>query len=254
MLTRRASFDTQHPGLAEGMTVYSRDGERLGKLVTLADDHIVVEKGIFFPKDFTLRYDDIQDLREGSVYLNIGDPDLADWKNEKYTGWNHTDEINLGLMDAEPKAEDRDQYRDRQQKDSIQISVAEEELEAQKVARQKGEVTVHKIVHTELRHFTVPVMREEIRVERVPVQESRNQGMSTGTAADADAFEEKTINVPLMEEEVTVTKRPVVKEEVRISKERNIEEQTVEGEVRKEEVQIDQDQNQNQDLKRRKAG
>jgi stress response protein YsnF len=45
-----------------------------------------------------------------------------------------------------------------------------------------------------------------------------------------------------MEEEVTISKRPVIKEEVRISKERTTTERPVEGEVRKEEVKIEGDE------------
>jgi uncharacterized protein (TIGR02271 family) len=116
------------------------------------------------------------------------------------------------------------------------MPVLEEELNAQKMVRQAGEVRLRKIVHTELKHFTVPVMKEEVVVERVPPSEA-----ATDKVASESAFKEKTIVVPVAEEEVTVTKQPVVKEEVRVHKKRTTENREISDEVRKEEVQIDQD-------------
>ena len=45
--------------------------------------------------------------------------------------------------------------------------------------------------------------------------------------------------VPFLEEEVVVEKRPVVKEEIRLRKEVVEEEEVVERDVRKEEIEID---------------
>ena len=61
MAINRGAIAGRYPSLVEGMTVYSNDGERMGKVTSLGDDYFLVEKGIFFPKDFTFRYDDIQD-------------------------------------------------------------------------------------------------------------------------------------------------------------------------------------------------
>ena len=52
------------------------------------------------------------------------------------------------------------------------------------------------------------------------------------------AFQEEDIRIPVTEEEVEVTKRPVVKEEVRVQKEARTETEPVSGEVRKEEVKV----------------
>ena len=47
--------------------------------------------------------------------------------------------------------------------------------------------------------------------------------------------------MPVMEEEVVVSKRPVVREEVRIQKNARQEQRPVEASVRREEVEIDDD-------------
>jgi uncharacterized protein (TIGR02271 family) len=99
-------------------------------------------------------------------------------------------------------------------------------------------VRIRKIVHSELKHFIIPVTKEEVRVERVPVSESSALG---STPQDIGNFEEKVVNIPVTEEEVTISKRPVVREEVRVTKERQTEQRDITEEVRKEDVEIQEE-------------
>jgi uncharacterized protein (TIGR02271 family) len=233
-MLNRDQFMSKYPDIQEGTTVYCRDGEKLGKITALSDDHFIVEKGIFFPKDFTLRYEDIADYRDGDLYTDLIKADLDEWRNESYAGWSQVDDVNAGRYEATPKPEFKDRYANLSREET-RIPVMEEELEATKTMRQTGEVQVRKIVHTELKHFTVPVQKEEVRIERTPVSRTDE----AARMADArGAFKESTIKVPVMEEEVTISKRPVVKEEVRITKEQQTEQRDVSGEIRKEEVDI----------------
>ena len=89
-----------------------------------------------------------------------------------------------------------------------------------------------------LRHGTAAAVRttsfecrgEEVRVERVSVERRE--------ATEAEIGEDEFI-VPFMEEEVVVEKRPVVKEEeIHLRKEVVEDEEAVERDVRKEEVDI----------------
>ena len=75
-------------------------------------------------------------------------------------------------------------------------------------------------------------------VERVPVEDGRR--------ASEDEIGEDEIVMPLTEEEIVVEKRPVVKEEIRIRKNVVEEEEVVEADVRREEVEID-DQTEHRD-------
>lgn len=232
-------FAKNYPAVTEGTVVRCKDGEKLGKISTMNSDSFVVQKGLFFPKDFIFRYDDILTFADGELTVNAYKDDLTEWRAQDYPGWSHVNDINEGRLSAIPRPEYQDQYRgwsnDAAVSDTVRMPVVEEELETQKTIRQAGEVRLHKIVHTELKHFTVPVMKEEVMVDRVPASDT-----SGGLSAD-DAFKEKTIAVPIMEEEVTVTKRPVVKEEIRVQKSRTEEQHEVSEEVRKEDVKIDQD-------------
>jgi uncharacterized protein (TIGR02271 family) len=220
MLHKNESLQ-KYPDLKEGLNAYNREGDKLGRIVELQNDYLTVEKGAFFPKDFTFRYDDIVQVRDGSITLSRGREELENWKNEKYEGWHEYERLNKG---------------------EATIPVHEEELEAQKVSKPKGEIHVRKVVHTEMKHFTVPVTKEKVIIERKPVNEE--QPLKQGE----EVFKEEDIRIPVSEEEVEIIKHPVTKEEVHIRKEIHTEEQKFKGEVRKENVEVNRE-----DEKGRKA-
>jgi len=105
------------------------------------------------------------------------------------------------------------------------IKVREEELHAQKHPVEAGEVKVRKEVTTEHKTLEVPVRHEEVVVERHPVSGQR--------ASSADIREGEEIRIPVMDEEVDVEKRAVVKEEVSVGKRVVQDTERVGGEVRK---------------------
>jgi uncharacterized protein (TIGR02271 family) len=96
-------------------------------------------------------------------------------------------------------------------------------------------VNVKKSVRTEREVVRVPKRREEVSVERVPVE---GEAREASGATEADIGEDEMV-VQVFEEEVVVTKRVVVKEEVRLRKRVAWDEETVEVDLRKEELEID---------------
>ena len=141
---------------------------------------------------------------------------------------------------------DRGEYRDRPasperggatargdvaREDEVRVPRSEEELRVGTREGEAGSVNVRKRVRTEREQVRVPRRREEVHVERVPV-EGRER-------ASEDEIGEDEIRVPVVEEEIVVEKRPVVKEELRIRKNVVEDEEIVEEDVRKEEVEID---------------
>src|SRR6185369_12793233 len=56
-----------------GMFVMGTQGERIGKVIRCDADTFVVEKGIFFPKDYELRYDHITDIAGGTIRYALTD-------------------------------------------------------------------------------------------------------------------------------------------------------------------------------------
>ena len=127
---------------------------------------------MFFPKDYELRYDHITDIAGGTIRYAL------------------TDFLRGRDMEtrSQPRRRPRPRSRQRQchrsergcgdghgaahrgiDRDEIRIPLLREEIGIEKVARESGHVRIHKTVHTEEKHFSVPVTREEVVIEHVAV-------------------------------------------------------------------------------------
>jgi uncharacterized protein (TIGR02271 family) len=113
---------------------------------------------------------------------------------------------------------------------------SEEELTVGKTQREAGRARLRKYVVTEQVQQTVPVQREEVRVEREPITDD-----NAGDAMDGPAISDEEHEIVLHEEEVVTEKRVVPKERVRLDKDVVTDEQTVSEEVRKERIDVDGD-------------
>ena len=113
---------------------------------------------------------------------------------------------------------------------------SEEEMRVGKTTRERGRARLRKYVVTEDVQTTVPVQREEVRVEREPVTEGNVDRAMTGPDISEEEHE-----VVLHEEEPVVEKRAVPKERVRITKDTATEQEQVTGEVRKERIEEEGD-------------
>lgn len=82
MLTKE-EFVKTHPDVRVGMTVYSRDGERLGIIERIDEDNFTIERGWFFHKDFLIPYDAIEEIREDRVIVRQRHEDLAEQRVEE---------------------------------------------------------------------------------------------------------------------------------------------------------------------------
>jgi len=113
---------------------------------------------------------------------------------------------------------------------------SEEELRVGTTEREAGRVRLRKYVVEDEVTETVPVRREEVRVEREPITDA-----NVDDALDGPAISEEEHEVVLHEEDVVVDKRAVPKERVRLEKDAVVEDETVSETVRKEEIDMDQD-------------
>ena len=111
---------------------------------------------------------------------------------------------------------------------------SEEELQVGKTERESGRARLRKYVVTENVETTVPVQREEVRVEREPITDA-----NVGQATDGPAISEEEHEVVLHEEEPVVGKRAVPKERVRLDKETVTEERQISEDVRKERIEAE---------------
>lgn len=210
--------------IREGMVVRSADGEKLGKVVHCGPDLFIIEKGLFFPKDYECRYDDVTELRGDEIFLRLLRDQLGLPLAER-TGTG-TPAAGLGAGAVLPQGQRRTE--------ETRIPLAEEQLIAEKRVEQVGEVRVTKDVITEQKQVTVPVTKEVVTVQRVPATEATPR-------AGQSLFREQTVTVPIHEEEVEIKKRPVVREEVRITKDTVVEQRAASASARREVVDIDEE-------------
>jgi hypothetical protein len=69
----------QRMDIQVGMDVKSREGGRsLGKVIGLADDAFVVERGVFFAHDYRVPFRAVETIEKGSVYLSLNRKQLAE--------------------------------------------------------------------------------------------------------------------------------------------------------------------------------
>ncbi len=122
---------------------------------------------------------------------------------------------------------------DLDDRDELRVQRTEEELAAGTREVEAGSMRVRKRVRTDREQIEVPTRHEEVSVERVPV---------SGDASEAEIGEDEVV-VPVTEEEVVVSKRPVAKEEVRIRKDVVEDTEVVEEDVRREEVDVEDETN-----------
>lgn len=214
-----------------GWTVIARDGERIGKV----DDLLVdanARRVRFLGVDLDRSL--LSGGHSGHVLVPIESVRLD--RNDKVlldsVGRNEV--LSLPVYDANAFSRsqgfgERTTRRDLDTDREARLTLSEEELAVGKRPVAAGEVGVSK--HVEAKHVreTVPVMREEVTVERRPV---------TGATNADTRIEAGEIHVPLTQEEVIVEKRVVPKEELVIKKHQVQGEQVVEDEIRRERAEV----------------
>jgi uncharacterized protein (TIGR02271 family) len=199
----------------EGMDVLDRNGEKIGKAGETLGQFFNVDAGFLGTKEYYVPFDAVTEVQDDAVYVNVEKDEID------RLGWDRRPEERRSTMAATSEAEDTERMRLR-----------EEQLETRTTPVETGRVQVGKDIVEEQRRVDVPVTREEVVVERHPVDRR---------PADQpiDATERETIDVPVREEQVEVEKRPVVYEEVGVAKHTTRETQPVSDTVRREELRVD---------------
>jgi len=191
-----------------GWTVVDADGQKLGKV-----DDLLVDTTRMKVAQFDV------DIKGGDhIYVPAPEARIDPAKREVCL-----DRYTPGAYRTPAVADRTGTYADER------LTRAEEEVRVGKRAVEAGEVVVGKHVETEHKQVPVNLKREEIVIERRPVNRE----------AGATDIRDDEIRVPLMEEEAVVDKRPVVKEELVIGKRVVEDQKRIDTEVRREEFDID---------------
>jgi stress response protein YsnF len=223
--------------IEEGMVVRSQDGEKLGTVTRCGDADFVVEKGLFFHRDFLARYDEVAEIRDREVLLTRAASDeVLRQRQSNGSGARRPaeDVVPLGTF-GKPQ--------------DIVVELAAEEAIPRTVVREAGALRIRKVVRTEMKEFRIPVRREELHVERVPADRLERAEAAAPEAAGSAAgalqslgasapFTEGTVVIPLREERVEFTKSAYVWQEVHLRKEALEELTQVRTQVRREVAEV----------------
>jgi uncharacterized protein (TIGR02271 family) len=113
---------------------------------------------------------------------------------------------------------------------------SEERLNVGTRTEEVGRARLRKYVVTENQTETVPVSREEVRVEREPITDA-----NVGNAMDGPAISEEEHEVTLHAERPVVEKEAVPVERVRLDTQTVTDQETVNEGVRKEQIEVEGD-------------
>jgi uncharacterized protein (TIGR02271 family) len=233
----------------QGRTLVDRDGDRIGSIDAIyLDDRTgqpewaLVNTGLFGTKtsfvplaqatqtaeEVRVPYD--QQLVKDAPRI---DPDQHLSEVEERQLWRH-----YGL-DYDRTTRRRATSRDTVGRDTSgpttdeAMTRSEEELRVGTTERERGRVRLRKYVTTEQVQQTVPVRRERVRVEREPITDANLDAATSGPELSEDEHE-----VVLLEEEPVVEKRVVPRERVRLDKDTVTGEEQVAEEIRKEQIDV----------------
>jgi uncharacterized protein (TIGR02271 family) len=234
----------------QGATMVDRDGDRIGNIDAIyVDDQTgepewaLVNTGFFGARSTfvpiaqaTARGDQVQVPYEKQLVKDAPnmDPDGHLSEQEEQELWRH-----YGLdYGTTARYDDRDVAAAGTTYDRDDaMTRSEEELQVGTETRERGRARLRKYVVTEQQQVTVPVQREEVRVEREPITDANLDAATSGPDISEAEHE-----VTLREEEVVVDKRAVPKERVRLDTETVTDERQVSEEVRKEQIEVEGDQ------------
>jgi uncharacterized protein (TIGR02271 family) len=155
-----------------------------------------------------------------------------------------THEVNVSMVRRKREVEnttapDREtrpipRVEERPGRAELKISLAEEQLTVRKTSRKAGELVLRREVTEQVQTVPVDLNFEEVQVERVTVNRPLPRGRRPVPRQEGD-----TLIVPIVEEEIVVSKRLIVREEVRITKRRLERHEEISDTVRKQELHIE---------------
>ena len=200
------------------------NNEDLGKVQEVGSVSILTKKGFlnteFFdiPKDLIERYDG------DKVYFKINEEQARNFSKRNSSTTTEKEEedysINQSKIAVEDENNDLSTYSSSidSKNNDIVIPLMSEELVVTK-KEVIDEVTITKEPTKETKTEQVQLMHEEINIERRPVKDLTDSANNRTTKEDIPPIESKTeIKIPLKREEVEVTKKPYVKEEIVIKR------------------------------------
>lgn len=112
------------------------------------------------------------------------------------------------------------------------IPVIHEHLQIDKELIETGKVRISKTVHEHEETVDIPLMSEEVSVERIPFNEYLEN------TTPSVRYEGETMIIPIIKEVLFIEKRMMLVEEVRVTKKQNQTTETQKVTLRREEINV----------------
>ncbi|MEO8285932.1 MAG: YsnF/AvaK domain-containing protein [Chloroflexota bacterium] len=122
----------------------------------------------------------------------------------------------------------------QQRDEKIVLPLVEEQLAVEKKWVKAGEVIVRREVETQDQTIPVDLAYEEVSVQRIPVGQIFDEEHRPRQRQEGD-----TLIIPVIEEQLVVLKRYLVREEIRITRKRTMRHEDVKGTVRREHLTVE---------------
>ena len=251
----------------DGSTVYDNTGDKIGKLgqVFLDDqtgepEWVTINTGLFGTSEsfvpLSTATTDANGLRVGYSKDMVKDAPKIDadqhlspedeqrlydyygveFSTDTYDTTDTTDTYATTGMAGTTDTYETSEHSTRGHDADDAMTISEERLRVGTERREAGRARLRKYVVTENETITVPVTREEVRIEREPITDANRD-----RALDGPEITEAEHEVILTEERPVIAKETVPVERVRLEVDQVSEQQTVTDQVRKERLDTDSD-------------
>jgi uncharacterized protein (TIGR02271 family) len=187
--------------IPEGTDVVGSDGDKVGKVVAAESSYIVVEKGFFFPTDYYIPVSAINNFDGDKVYLTVSKDEALN------QGW-----------DQQLTTEPLDSTYDTAYAGSVGTSTA---LEGDRLAG-----------------VTPTGLADDVDMAATDTTIRDSGVYNDTTRATTDVTDGDTLRIPVHEEELTATTRPVERGQVRVDKRVVEEERAIDVPISEERVTI----------------
>lgn len=218
------------------------NNDDLGKVQEVGSVSILTKKGFlnteFFdiPKNLVERYDG------DKVYFTINEEQARSFakRNSSITTEKEEEEYSINQSKITVEDENNDLSPHSSSIDSKNNDIVIPLMSHELVVTKKeviDEVTITKEPTKETKTEQVQLMHEEINIERRPVNNLTDSANTSTTKEDVPQIESKTeIKIPLKREEIEVTKKPYVKEEIVIKRKPVSETRRISEEITTEQI------------------
>jgi uncharacterized protein (TIGR02271 family) len=220
-------------GIHPGMAVLTADGQRIGQVLEVSEPPPAGSDRAGYVRISTearegdrqmyLPFTAVREVRPEGLYLDRAEVAAGPWGEAALSSMGEAGNLRPGATDAAPPG-----WSPAPQDQTLELRG--EELQAHTELVQTGELGIRKEIITEERTLEVPIRREEVVIERHPVEpKPAREEMSEG----------EVLRVPVWGEQVQVEKQPVVIEELHITKRVVEETEHVAATVRREEARLE---------------